>query len=249
MTLPITASLIIIGDEILCGQIQDLNVQYIAHKLFIHKGIKVSTVSIIPDDRHIIAQTVQNHCQNYDLVFTTGGIGPTHDDVTIEAIALAFNVPVVQRDDILELFTLTSTYVTQEHRLMARLPQGGEPLMNPVSIAPGFLIENVYVLPGIPKITQAMFDLILQTIPHNPKIYYGELIFQLKENDLAAILQQLHEDLPSLSIGSYPFTKQTIPMTKVSIHGTDREMVLQTLDNLKNFNQNTCIETLYPSMI
>ncbi len=209
MTSTPTAAIIIIGNEILSGRTQDININYIAKKLT-NAGIKLIETRIIPDNHQIIIKTVNELRAAVDYVFTSGGIGPTHDDITSDAIADAFGVSNSIHP---ESYKLLEDYIGKENfnlarQKMAHLPQGSTPIPNPISIAPGYKMNNVYVMAGVPKIMQAMFDQILPTLQHgNPIISKSWYAFHASEGKIAHDLEQIQHKYLNLDIGSYPFYK------------------------------------------
>lgn len=204
-----SAAIIVIGNEILSGRTQDININYIARHLAI-AGIKLKEARIIPDDRKVIVNTINEIKAAVDYVFTTGGIGPTHDDITSDCIAEAFGVPNQIHPEsfkILEDFFSKENFNEARQR-MAHLPLGAKPIANPVSIAPGYVIGNVYVMAGVPQIMQAMLDNIIPTLRHGEpilsKTWYA---YHASEGKVAADLNDIQNKFPQIDIGSYPFYK------------------------------------------
>lgn len=204
-----TACILVIGNEILSGRTQDVNVQYIARRLS-ELGITLSEVRIIPDRREIIVTTLCDVRARFDMVFTTGGIGPTHDDITAPCVAEAFGVPWTVHPEtfrVLEAHFPPGAFNAARQR-MATLPQGATPITNSVSIAPGFSIGNVHVLAGVPRIMQAMFDSLAPSLPHGtPVTSRSWYALDLYEGTLAAGLSDIQDTHPDLDIGSYPFRR------------------------------------------
>lgn len=204
-----TAAIIVIGNEILSGRTQDVNINYIAKSLAI-AGIKLKEARVIPDDPKVIINTVNEIKAAVDYVFTTGGIGPTHDDITSDCIAEAFGVPNQIHP---ESFKLLEDYIGKKNfnearQRMAHLPLGAKPIANPVSIAPGYVIGNVYVMAGVPQIMQAMLDSIIPTLRHGePIISKTWYAYHASEGKVAADLQTIQNKFPQTDIGSYPFYK------------------------------------------
>ncbi|CAI3927771.1 ADP-ribose pyrophosphatase domain of DNA damage-and competence-inducible protein CinA (CinA) (PDB:4CT9) (PUBMED:25313401) [Commensalibacter communis] len=204
-----TAAIIIIGNEILSGRTQDINLNYIARHLAI-AGIKLKEARVIPDDPKVIIHTVNEIRAAMDYVFTTGGIGPTHDDITSDCIAEAFGVPNQIHP---ETFKLLEDYIGKENfnearQRMAHLPLGATPIANPVSVAPGYVIGNVYVMAGVPQIMQAMLDGIIPTLRHgDPIVSKTWYAYHASEGKVAADLNNIQNQFPQTDIGSYPFYK------------------------------------------
>lgn len=209
MTKRLTAAICLIGDELLSGRTRDINAQTIA-RFLAPFGIPVAEVRIVPDDQARIIEAVNQLRAAYTYVFTTGGIGPTHDDITADAIAAAFGVGISEHPEALailsERYAAIDTEFTPARRRMARVPDGARLISNPVSGAPGFQTGNVFTLAGVPKIAEAMLQDIEQYLEH------GEVVKSvtirgdgLREGDLADALVQLSDKFPQVSIGSYPW--------------------------------------------
>ena len=200
------ACIIVIGNEILSGRTRDSNVQMLATGLS-EVGVIVREARVIPDNRVVIVETINSVRTQFDIVITTGGIGPTHDDITAECISEAFGVPLEQNA---KAVTLLRNYygpdaLTEARLRMARVPRGAELLENPVSQAPGFRIENVYVLAGVPRIAAASFDLIKNRFRGGTLIVSRALSATIRESDLASSLSRIQNDFSDVEIGSYPF--------------------------------------------
>ncbi len=206
-----TAAICLIGDELLSGRTRDINLQSIA--TFLQPlGIPVLEVRIVSDDQERIVSAVNALRTQYSYVFTTGGIGPTHDDITADAIAAAFNVGISEHPDAIrileERYAATDIEFTPSRRRMARVPDGASLIDNPVSGAPGFQTGNVFTLAGVPKIVEGM----LQDIGH--RLEGGAVVKTatvrtagLREGDIAEALGQLSETIDGVSFGSYPWFK------------------------------------------
>lgn len=208
-----TAALIIIGNEILSGRTQDKNLNYLASQL-VDVGIRFSEARVVPDIEVEIVDAVNVLRKRYTYVFTTGGIGPTHDDITTACVAKAFEVPVVIYPEalaVLEGYYLerdpSITELNAGQRKMAEVPEGARLIENSVTSAPGYVMENVYVLAGIPKIMQAMFDALKPQLLHGTVVHSRELTVEHSESTIAAILTTFQERFPEIEIGSYPFVK------------------------------------------
>ncbi|MGL5784428.1 MAG: competence/damage-inducible protein A [Alphaproteobacteria bacterium] len=201
-----TAAVVIIGNEILSGRTTDANLPYIAQKLGDH-GVTLVEVRFVPDIVPRIAKVVKEYHEAYDYVFTTGGIGPTHDDITAEAIAHAFGCELLFNPEAQGM--LEAHYgkenVTPSRLKMALFPKGATPVANPSSGAPGFCMKNVYVLAGVPSIMRAMFDGILPRIQHGPSFHSETVSCLIGESRLAQQLEDIQKQFPHVSIGSYPF--------------------------------------------
>lgn len=203
----VTASMIIIGDEILSGRTKDANLTHLS--LWLNRmGVQLKEVRVIPDVGQVIQDTVNDLRGRYDYVFTTGGIGPTHDDITAENIALAFGVPFVQSADSLAL--LQKHYGKDEKISDARLrmtmiPEGAQLIKNPVSAAPGFQMENVFVMAGIPVVMQSMLQDLEKRIYGGDEMLSKAIHVFEGESFFAGILEEVEAEFPHVSLGSYPF--------------------------------------------
>jgi len=205
-----TAALAVIGDEILSGRTQDKNVAKVATWLN-KQGIRLAEVRIVPDDPQRIAETVNALRGAHDYLFTTGGIGPTHDDITVDSIAAALGVPVIVHPEarrILEDYYRERGGVLTEARLrMARVPEGAELIPNPSSGAPGVKIGNIYILAGVPHIAASMLEALDGTLEGGRPMISVTLGAFSAESDVAELLRETEGRHPGVSVGSYPFFK------------------------------------------
>ncbi|MFQ1701063.1 competence/damage-inducible protein A [Loktanella agnita] len=219
-----TAAMLVIGDEILSGRTRDANMHYLAGQLT-EAAIDLKEVRVISDDRAAIIAAVQALSGAYTHVFTSGGIGPTHDDITAECIAAAFDTPIDVRDDARALLQAHYDRSGQElnaARLrMARIPEGATLIDNPVSTAPGFTLRNVHVMAGVPSIFQAMVASILPNLTGGAPLLSRTLRVTRGEGDIAGPLGQFAADHSGLSVGSYPFIKDGLHGSNVVLRGTD----------------------------
>ncbi len=200
-----TAAIIIIGNEILSGRTQDTNTAWIAEKL-VERGTAIREVRIIPDTSEAIIEAVNGLRDKVDYVFTTGGIGPTHDDITAACIAKAFGLELEVNNAALAM--LEDYYgkenVDEARLKMARLPKGAALIANPISGAPGFAIENVFVMAGVPRIMQAMFANVIDMIRIGKPLLSNTVSCNLQESRIALELERLQASFPEIEIGSYP---------------------------------------------
>jgi molybdenum cofactor synthesis domain-containing protein len=221
-----TASLIIIGNEILSGRTKDTNLNYIAKELGAI-GVIFAEVRVIPDIEQKIIDTVNELRNIYDYVFTTGGIGPTHDDITTASIAKALGLNLARSKDVAEKlrhYYEGSNRELNEARLkMADFPEGAEFLANPISAAPGFKIGNVFVMAGIPNVMQAMFATVITYLKHGQQILCAEVSAYVGESAIAAQLTKLQEKYPEVQIGSYPFVRDIRFGTSIVMRSTSTE--------------------------
>lgn len=230
MTNP-SAAILIIGNEILSGRTQDININFIAKRLAA-LGIVLAEVRVVPDIPHRIIGAVNELRASYDQLFTTGGIGPTHDDITSECVAAAFGVAWVIHGptDALMKERMGDSYNTARQR-MATMPQGAMPIANAVSLAPGFTIGNVHVMAGVPKIMQAMFEALEPSLPRGTPItmraVYG---MGLLEGAIAAGLAAIQDRFPTLDLGSYPFRRDSKGGVALVAKGTDAALLEQAVN-------------------
>jgi molybdenum cofactor synthesis domain-containing protein len=204
-----TAAVLIIGNEILSGRTRDLNLPYLGRR-FAELGVRLLEARVIPDVDTVIIETVNLLRTKVDVLITTGGIGPTHDDITSECVARAFGVEVVQHADAAQrlLDYYGKEEITDARMKMACVPQGAELIENPVSAAPGYRLENVYVLAGVPPIMQAMFETLTHHFDGGDPIISKTVSCKLAESRLAAGLTVIQAGYPEVNIGSYPFARQ-----------------------------------------
>jgi molybdenum cofactor synthesis domain-containing protein len=219
-----TAAMLVIGDEILSGRTRDSNMHHLAGELT-RVGIDLCEVRVVPDDRAGIIEAVQALAERWDHLFTSGGIGPTHDDITAEAVAEAMETPIGIRDDARAL--LAAHYERQgsdlnEARLrMARIPDGACLIDNPISAAPGFSLKNVHVLAGVPQVFEAMVASVLPGLTGGAPLLSQSLRIERGEGDIAGPLADLAETFPDLGFGSYPYIQNGVYGANVVVRGTD----------------------------
>jgi molybdenum cofactor synthesis domain-containing protein len=211
---PLTAAVLVIGDEILSGRTQDTNVAAIA-RFLAPFGIDLPEARFVRDVQGEIVTAVNALRAAYTYVFTTGGIGPTHDDITADAIGAAFGVPVEHHPEAMSL--LAARYqpgeFNERRRRMARIPVGGTLIKNPVSVAPGFQIGNVFVLAGVPKIMQAMLEDVAPRLARGVPVVSRSLTVAVAEGTIAEPLAAIQAAHPTVSIGSYPFFSQGMALS------------------------------------
>jgi molybdenum cofactor synthesis domain-containing protein len=226
-----TAALVVIGDEILSGRTQDKNVAQLATWLN-EQGIRLAEVRIVPDDMDKIGETVNALRGVHDYLFTTGGIGPTHDDITVDAIAAAFGVPVIVNPEaraILEEYYRDRPFNLTESRLrMARTPEGAELLPNPSSGAPGVKMGNVYILAGVPHIAASMLEALTGKLQGGRPVVSVTVGARAPESDVADLLRETEAAHPGVAIGSYPFFKDGQYGANFVIRSEDGELARET---------------------
>lgn len=229
----VTAALIVIGNEILSGRTRDQNLPYLAKRLN-ELGVRLLEVRVIPDAEQAIIEAVNACRRAYDYVFTTGGIGPTHDDVTAASIAKAFGRPLVRNPEaVARLCEHYDERTLNEARLrMANAPEGAELIENPVSKAPGFRIGNVFVFAGVPTIMQAMFENVKHLLVRGKAVRSRAIAAFVLEGDLAEGLGRLQKDYPDIEVGSYPFLREGRLGTSVVLRGTETERIERAAEEL-----------------
>ncbi len=218
-----TAAMLVIGDEILSGRTRDANMHYLAQEFTKH-GIDLREVRIVSDDSDAIIAAINALRAAHDHVVTSGGIGPTHDDITAPCVAEAFGVSITVRDDaralLQEHYDHTGRELNEARLRMARIPDGAVLIENPVSIAPGFTLENVHVMAGVPSVFQAMVSSVLPHMTGGHPLLSQSLRIERGEGEIAGPLSEVAERFPDLSIGSYPFQRNGIFGANVVIRGT-----------------------------
>lgn len=217
-----TACIIVIGNEILSGRTQDSNIGWLARELN-DIGVRLMEARVIPDRTEIIVDTVNACRRGFDYVFTTGGIGPTHDDITADAIARAFGVKIERNAEAEALLTrhYGKEKLNAARLKMAEVPAGATLVINPVSAAPGFRIENVFVFAGVPAIMQAMFAAIKHELKGGAKMLSKTVSAYVTESMIAEKLTAIQNQFPEVEIGSYPFMRLGKLGTSLVARATD----------------------------
>ena len=230
----VTACVLVIGNEILSGRTQDKNINFLAKGLN-EIGVRLREVRVVPDIRETIVATVNDCRQAFDYVITTGGIGPTHDDITSECIAEAFGVGM-RRDP--EVVALLQSYMKagelNEARLrMATFPDGAELIHNPVSAAPGYRIENVFVLAGVPSIMRAMFESLRHRLVGGAPVRSRTISAGLPEGRIATAFGKLQDAFADVEMGSYPYFRDGIAGCSLVLRSTDEGRLAQATEKLR----------------
>ncbi|MCZ4350931.1 molybdopterin-binding protein [Roseovarius aestuarii] len=230
-----TAAMLVIGDEILSGRTRDANTHHLAGELA-RVGIDLRETRIISDDETAIIAAVQALSATYQHLFTSGGIGPTHDDITADAVAFAMGVSIDIRDDaraVLQDYYDRSGQELNAARLrMARIPEGASLIDNPVSAAPGFTIGNVHVMAGVPRIFEAMVASVLPSLTGGSPLMTQSLDVHRGEGDVAEQLAELAAQFPDLSFGSYPYQRDGAHGTNIVVRGADGVLVDKAMTQL-----------------
>lgn len=247
----LSAAVLLIGNELLSGSIEDKNLAHIAKTLEV-RGIRVRETRIIPDIESEIVDAV-NHLRNkYDYLFTTGGIGPTHDDITSDSIAAAFGVNNVVQQDV---FDGINSYLsgkgvefTPAAQRMAYAPEGAEIIHSKQSIVPGYRIDNVFVMAGVPRIMRLMLDGLITHLKTGRSIHNATVHANVGENEIAAALEAIQQQHPDIDIGSYPQdSESTVTDYRVVfvVKGTDSSEIEQTCEQILQ----ACIEGGHEAVI
>ena len=230
----VTACLVIIGNEILSGRTQDANLAIIGKRCDA-LGIRLTEARIIPDVEANIIKTVNTCRAEFSYVFTTGGIGPTHDDITSAAVARAFNVELVRNSEAVK--ALDRYYepgqLTEARLKMADIPAGAGLIDNPVSGAPGFQLENVFVLPGVPLILEAMFEGLTDRLVGGDPILTENVATNLAESVIAGDLGALQQKYPDVGMGSYPYFRKGKLGVNLVMRATDKARIINSVEELK----------------
>jgi molybdenum cofactor synthesis domain-containing protein len=232
----VTAGLLVIGDEILSGRTKDKNIGYIADHLTAI-GIQLKEARIVADEEGEIVAALNALRARYDYVFTTGGIGPTHDDITADAVAKAFGVGIDVDERALTpmkaYFARRGVELTPARLRMARIPFGAELVENSISIAPGFMLGNVIVMAGIPSIMQVMLDSATKYLKTGKKMLSAAIDLHRPEGEIAAMFGDLQQRFPDVPMGSYPFIRDNRPGTQLVLRSTDAARLAAAENELK----------------
>ncbi len=220
-----TAAMLVIGDEILSGRTRDSNLHFLARKLT-EAAVDLKEARVVADDHDAIRMAVQELAARWDHVFTSGGIGPTHDDITADAIADAFGRHIDVREDaraLLQAYYDRSGITMNDSRLrMARIPDGATLIDNPVSVAPGFTLENVHVMAGVPAVFEAMVASVLPGIKGGAPLLSRTIRVNRPEGDIAGPLAEMAARHPGVSVGSYPFILNSRFGANIVFRSSDR---------------------------
>ncbi len=231
-----TAAVLLIGNEVLSGRTKDKNLGFIADYLTA-LGIDLMEARVIADDEADIVAAVNALRARYSYVFTTGGIGPTHDDITADCIAKAFNVEISHHAEASEILSRHFKSIgreANEARLrMARIPHGASLIYNSVSKAPGFRIENVFVMAGVPKVMNAMMDEVASQLSGGVRVMSRTVRFEGGEGDIAKPLKEIQDKWPTLSVGSYPFQSERGFNTNLVLRGRDEAALEEAVAAVK----------------
>ena len=239
------AVIIVIGNEILSGRTQDINVSFLS-KWLNDLGVKVTEVRIIEDNEDSIVKNINELKNKFKYIFTTGGIGPTHDDITSKSIAKAFNKKYgfhKEAYEILEKY-YTSGKFNEGRKKMAKMPEGAKLIYNPSSGAPGFIVKNVFCLPGVPSILQSMVRALNNKIKGGKKILNKTITLRTMESEIAEPLEKIQDKYKAVEIGSYPFFKQGKVGVSIVVRSTDQNLIFDCYKDIKDFIKKKKIETI-----
>jgi len=232
----VTAALVVIGDEILSGRTKDVNIGATAD-FCTELGIELREVRVVSDVEDDIIAAVNAVRARYTYVFTTGGIGPTHDDITADAIAKAFGVKLPINDEARAMLEArwkqTGTEVNEARLRMARIPEGGTLIVNSVSAAPGFRIGNVHVMAGVPKIMLAMLEAIAPTLQGGKKVKSITIRCGVGEGSIGGPLGRIQDEFPDVKMGSYPQMGQTFVMTELVLRSSDEARLAEAAGRVR----------------
>lgn len=232
----VTAAVLVIGDEILSGRTHDRNINYIAAHCT-RVGIRLIEVRVIADDESAIVEAVNALRARYTYLFTTGGIGPTHDDITADAVAKAMGVPIDHDPRAVELLTAyfarRGVEATSARMRMARIPFGAELITNAVSVAPGFMIGNVIVLAGVPEVMQVMLDDITPRLRTGAKMITATIQLFRPEGDVADLFAAHQQAFPDVAMGSYPSFAEGRVSTQLVLRSTDSSLLKRAREELE----------------
>ncbi len=230
-----TAGIIIIGDEILTGRTSDLNINWIAKELNLI-GVRLKEARVIPDEKKIIINSIKSFKQKFTYVFTCGGIGPTHDDITTESVADALSLELEKNEEAMKRlkkhYSNTKIEFNEARQKMAVIPIGAKLIDNAVSAAPGFNIDNLFVFAGVPRIMQSMFDSIKGNLIGGKIIFDKTLTCDLGEGVIAKSLEEIENKYKNLKIGSYPYFKPEGYGTSLVLRSEKKETTLSATADL-----------------
>jgi len=242
------AAILIIGNEILSGRTQDVNIKFIAERLAL-RGIPLAEVRIVRDEEKAVIDAVRSLSESCDYVFSTGGIGPTHDDITADCMAKAFNTKLEINAEAKS--RLVNYYVTKNRELnegglrMARIPIGAALIDNPVSGAPGFRIKNVFVMAGVPNIMQGMFLGIEPTLAQGKPLLSNTITGAVRESEIAIEMEGIQKQHPDVEIGSYPAMGGTAPSVSLVLRSVDEKKLEAATQKIvkmvKNFDADAVV--------
>ncbi|MEN0000476.1 MAG: competence/damage-inducible protein A [Pseudomonadota bacterium] len=233
----ITAAMVVIGDEILSGRTRDSNAHHLA-SVMTAIGIDLREVRMVSDDHDTIVETINALRNRYTYVFTSGGIGPTHDDITADAVGAALGLPVEEDEKALAVmaahYAARNQEFTAARRKMARMPEGAGHIDNPISKAPGFVVGNVHVMAGVPAIFQAMLDNVVPTLRTGRKLQSTSVHCPFGEGKISKPLSEIQDNHPDAIIGSYPAFEEGAFWTEIVIRAGDQDTLAAATADVEN---------------
>ncbi|MEQ9325940.1 MAG: molybdopterin-binding protein [Rhodospirillales bacterium] len=231
----VTAGVVVIGNEILSGRTQDKNLGWLAAELT-GIGIRLAEAKVIPDIAATVIATLQDYSARFDYVFTTGGIGPTHDDITAACVAEAFGCRLIRDPRAVQLLDMhyPTGQLTEARLKMADIPEGAELIDNPVSAAPGFIVGNVHVMAGVPRIMQAMFDGLKPKLRGGAHVFSVTVTARIGESFMAKGLEAVQKEHPDIDIGSYPFYRSGEVGSSIVLRSTDTAELAIAADKVRD---------------
>ncbi|WP_457583145.1 competence/damage-inducible protein A [Ensifer canadensis] len=222
----VTAAMVAIGDELLSGRTKDKNIGHLAEMMTM-VGIDLREVRIVPDEEASIVEAINAVRDRYDYIFTSGGIGPTHDDITADAVSRAFSVDCIYDERAMALlgamYERRGMEFSDARKRMARMPEGSRLIPNPVSTAPGFAIGNVHVMAGVPQVFQAMLDAIMPELQTGTPLLSQSVRSPYSEGDIGTPLTEVQKNHPETSIGSYPKFDGKVFSTDIVVRARDHQ--------------------------
>lgn len=225
-----TAAALVIGNELLTGKIQEGNVAFLARELF-SLGISLRRVVVCSDEQEVIAEDLNALRARHDFVFTSGGVGPTHDDLTVPAVALAFGLPLVRDPELARMIREHfGARTTEGHLRMADLPEGAELIASDRIRWPVMRVENVFVMPGVPEIFRIKFELVRERLGADAPFVSRALFTRCDEGEIAALLERVERAFPGVAIGSYPRIGDAEYSVKLTFDGRDDALIRQALE-------------------
>lgn len=228
---PATACVLLIGNELLSGKTQDANLQFLATELA-RRGVRLEEARVVRDDKPAIIATLNECRAKYTYVFTTGGIGPTHDDITADCVAAAFGRDLILDEEAAARLGRSGHELNAARLKMAHVPEGASLIDNPLSNAPGFRIENVFVLAGIPSVARAMFSTICEGLGGGESIHAHSVDVFVREGDIAGPLEAIALEHPDVEIGSYPFSRDGRYGATLVVRGIDEAVVTKVIEHI-----------------
>ena len=241
----VNAVIILIGNEILSGRTQDANTTFLS-KWLNELGVRVEEVRVILDEQQVIVNCINEVRKKFKYVFTTGGIGPTHDDITSQSIAKAFNLSYSYNKeayDILEKYYKPGAF-NDGRKKMAKMPDKASLIYNPSSGAPGFIVENVYCLPGVPSILKSMVDGLKSRIKGGKKILSETISVDTVESEIAKPLEDVQNNFSNVEIGSYPFFRSGKVGVSIVMRSTENNLIKDCAKQIQNFIQQKKIQII-----